>query len=89
MNVFLYGNSDVTHNGNALFFSHWAQSGLRQVKDVWHEETNDWRTGQYIFNHLARKNNWIAEFESIKKGLPTKWKQTLQGQNVVVHNEQN
>ena len=77
----LFGNYNIKINKNPLFLPHWAQSNLKQVKDVWDTETNGWKPAQMILQELQRKTNWIAEFNSIKRAIPQRWKTILQGQN--------
>ncbi len=42
--------------------------------------------GQIVFNQLTRKNNWITEFETIKKSIPKPWLSLLKD-NILEKNE--
>ena len=87
----IFGNINFTIGNNtklerkterpSLFFSHWAKSGLKKVKDIWDLETNNWVTGPFIFGKLCRKNNWLAEFNIIKRAINPIWFKCLQSKN--------
>ena len=84
LNENLFGNKHILNHNKAIFLNHWAKSNIKQVKDVWNLESQRFRSGPEIYNKLSTKNNWIAEFEVIKKAIPEKWIKILKNDNTIV-----
>ena len=73
LNEYLFGNHNILNQGKSVFFPHWCKSELKQVKDIWYSTQSVFHSGAIIFQQLIRKNNWISEYEIIKKAIPKSW----------------
>ena len=69
MNIF--GNINiVTKNKQSILFTHWCASGILTINDIWSTNYGNYKNGPEILNKLAKKSNWIPEYQIMKKAIP-------------------
>ena len=61
-------------------YYNWLQSNLRQIKDIWDLDNNNWITEQNLLQTLQQKQSWMMQFLSIKNSVPKEWLQILRGE---------
>ncbi len=86
LNQYLFGNHNILNQGKSLFFPHWCKSDLKQVKDLWNTAQNVFYSGAIVFEQLIKKDNWIVEYEIIKKAIPKSWLEILSGNIILEEN---
>ena len=86
LNQNICGNFHIRNKGLSIFYPNWTKSNLVQIRDIWDVNTQGWKSGEFIYNHLIDKRNWMAEYTRIKAMVPQKWKDILC--NIPVENRQ-
>ena len=81
LNQNICGNKNVTKKQQSIFFPTWTRSKIVKIKDIWDSDLKNWKKGEYIFNKLLIKRNWIAEYSKIKDCIPLSWILMLKDEN--------
>ena len=53
-------------NKKPLFFTSFAQSGIKKIKDILYDDNTRVKADGDIFNELHYKRNWISEWSKMK-----------------------
>ena len=71
----IWGNKYIEYKGKCLVKVIWIKSGIICINDILDEYGH---ISEYkIIAKLRNKQNWISEFNSLKKAIPKQWKETL------------
>ena len=69
LNQNLFGNKNILHRQKPIFHKSFAQSGIKQIKDVICENLQTLKPDIEIYDKLIDKRNWIAEWSIIKSSV--------------------
>ena len=64
----IWCNNQFIINKQTICFTNWIKSGFMFVKDMY-DENGSFVTGQYVFQTLQNKSNWICEYKCVKKAI--------------------
>lgn len=67
----LGNNTLFVHKGKSLFFKNWVMSKILFVKDLFNKN-GEFKTLQELSNDLKKKNNWLCEYNILKKVIKKK-----------------
>lgn len=67
----LWNNTLFEHKGKSLFFKNWVMSKFLFVKDLFNKNC-EFKTLQELSNDLKKKNNWLCEYNILKKVIKKK-----------------
>ena len=84
----LFGNHAISKQNKSLFFANWIESNFCKIRDIWDQVSNNWKSGEKIYNQLANKRNWMAEYNKIKNCIQGKWKNILRNENLPLETNQ-
>ena len=69
LNQNLFGNKNILRGQKPIFHKSFAQSGIKQIKDVICENLQTLKPDIEIYDKLIDKRNWIAEWSIIKSSV--------------------
>ena len=64
----IWCNNQFFINKHTICFMNWIKSGFLFVKDLY-DENGTFVSGQYVFQRLKSKSNWICEYRLVKKAI--------------------
>ena len=65
----LFGNHNIVFKQKPLFFTSFAQSGIKKIKDILSDDNTRVKADGDIFNELHYKRNWISEWSKMKSAV--------------------
>ena len=77
----IWGNKFIKFKNKSIVFENWIKSGLVFLNDILDETGSI--TQDYIYERLQYKSNWIAEYNILKKSIPSAWIPILKSENSV------
>lgn len=79
----IWGNKYIQTKGKTIFYKNWHKSNINFIDDLL-DKTGNFKTGQEIFSSLERfsRANWLIEYNTIIKSIPTFWKDKLKNTNM-------
>ena len=77
----IWGNKFIQTKGRTLFFENWKNSNINFIDDLLNEN-GTFKAGEEIFDQLISKRNWIVEYITILKAIPSSWKNKISGTNM-------
>lgn len=66
-NDIIWGNQKFVINNKCLYFKHWIDAGINQIKDI--KKENRLIHSDELLKRLSKKSNWISEWYLVKKAI--------------------
>lgn len=82
----LFGNANIIFDRKPLFFPSFSKSGIKTIRDIWDNDSNEFRICNDIFDKLFDKRNCISEYSRIKIAIPQKFIHILRNGGDLEHN---
>lgn len=67
----------IIHRNNPLWFVIFHRSGLKQIKDIWDKDRNNFVAEEIILNKLVDRRNGIKHYKTIKSSINDNWRNIL------------
>lgn len=77
----IWGNQFIKYKGKCLNNTSWIESNILFMNDIL--SNNGEIKADDILQKLKHKQNWIAEFHTLKYSIPTKWKKHLKSNDSI------
>ena len=57
LDQYICGNCQIKKKGVSIFYPNWMKSNYVRIRDIWDDQTRNWKTGHEIYAGLIVKNN--------------------------------